>query len=199
MTSPGSRLTPEQIHTELKGLRHGHSLAHPGVVRSLSTELQELLLTSQGSLTGQADDVPRIIAALRRAIDALGQHERLHAQVEFNLLGEHSHPTLGARQESLAALLGCTAKTVRRSSARALDTLAMLIATGTYPPPPNRTTMTAADTDQRVLACRPHPLLGHPRDLAGRHRVLRATTRATLTSGPSQRSALHALRPIRRP
>jgi hypothetical protein len=150
MTSPGSRPTPEQIHAELKGLRHGHSLAHPGVVRSLSTELQELLLTSQGSLTGQADDVPRIIAALRRAIDALGQHERLHAQVEFNLLGEHSHPTLGARQESLAALLGCTAKTVRRSSARALDTLAMLIATGTYPPPPNRTTMTAADTDQRA-------------------------------------------------
>jgi hypothetical protein len=84
-----------QIHAELKGLRHGHSLARPGVVRSLSTELQELLLTSQGSLTGQADDVPRIIATLRWAIDALGQHERLHAQVEFNLLGEHSHPTLG--------------------------------------------------------------------------------------------------------
>lgn len=150
MTSPGLRPTAEQIHVELKGLRHGHSLAHPGVVRSLSTELQDLLVVSQGSLTGQADDVPRIVAALRRAIDALGQHERLHAQVEFNLLGEHSHPTLGQRQESLAALLGCTVKTVRRSSARALDTLAMLIATGTYPPPLNRVAMTAADTDQHA-------------------------------------------------
>jgi hypothetical protein len=150
MTAPRSRPTPEQIHTELKGLRHGHSLAHPGVVRSLSTELQNLLMASQGSPTGQAEDVPRIIAALRRAIDALGQHERLHAQVEFNLLGEHSHPTLGARQESLAALLGCAVKTVRRSSARALDTLAMLIATGTYPPPPNRAAMTATDTDQHA-------------------------------------------------
>lgn len=150
MTAPRPRPTPEQIHTELKGLRHGHSLAHPGVVRSLSPELQNLLVASQGSWTGQADDVPRILAALRRAIDALGQHERLHAQVEFNLLGEHSHPTLGARQESLAALLGCTVKTVRRSSARALDTLAMLIATGTYPPPPHTVARTAPDTDQHA-------------------------------------------------
>ncbi|MBV9163781.1 MAG: hypothetical protein JO281_20025 [Pseudonocardiales bacterium] len=147
MTASGPRPSIEQIRAELECLRRGPALGHPGVVRILSPPLQDLLLASQGSLTGQAQDVPRMVAALRRAIDALAQHERLHAQVEFNLLGEHSYPTLGQRQESLAALLGCTAKTVRRSASRALDTLAMLIATGTYPAPPHST---PSGTDQQA-------------------------------------------------
>ncbi|MGH3700577.1 MAG: hypothetical protein ACRDQY_14125 [Pseudonocardiaceae bacterium] len=99
-------------------------------------------------MTGQAEDMPRMVAALRRAIDALAQRERLHSQVEFNLLGEHSHPTLGQRQESLATLLGRTVKTVRRTASHALDTLAMLIATGPYPP--HSTPSTASGTDQQA-------------------------------------------------
>ncbi|MGH3719432.1 MAG: hypothetical protein ACRDRI_11465 [Pseudonocardiaceae bacterium] len=150
MTAPGPPLSTEQIRAELECLRRGPALGHPGVVRSLSPQLQDLLLASQGSLTGQAEDVPRMVAALRRAIDALAQHERLHAQVEFNLLGEHSYPTLGQRQESLATLLGRTVKTVRRTASHTLDTLAMLIATGTYPPPPHSTPSTTSGTDQQA-------------------------------------------------
>jgi hypothetical protein len=149
MTASAPGLTTELIHAELRTLRRGEALAHPGVVRSLSNEMQQLLLASQGSLTGQAEEIPRMVAALRRAIDALSPTERLHAQVEFGLLGEHDFPTLGRRQESLAAVLGCTVKTVRRTAGRALDTLAMVIATGDYPSPPRRVPATSGGMDEQ--------------------------------------------------
>lgn len=150
MTTPAPRLSPDQIRAELRRLRHGEALAHPSVVRYLSAPMQQLLLASQGSLTGQAEDVLRMVAALRRAIDALSPGERLHAQVEFNLLGEHHYPTLGQRQESLATVLGCTVKTVRRSAGRALDTLAILIATGDYPSPPRGVPATVGGSDEQA-------------------------------------------------
>lgn len=59
-----------------------------------------------------------------------GPHERAYAEVDFNIAPVHSYPTLTERQESLAQLHKCTAKTVRRHGDRALETLALLVVTG---------------------------------------------------------------------
>jgi len=150
MTVPRPTPGPDVIHDELARLRRGDALAHPGVVRTLRPELQRLLLVSQGSLTGRADEVPRMVDAIRRAIDTLGPRERLIAQTEFHLLAEHSHPTLSQRQESLAAALGCTVRTVRRGGKLALDTLIMRISTGTYPSPSQNVPIAAAGTDEQA-------------------------------------------------
>jgi hypothetical protein len=66
--------------------------------------------------------------ALREAIYRLNEHERLYAEVDFNLIREHSYPTLTARQESLAGALGCASKTVRRHADQALESLAVTLA-----------------------------------------------------------------------
>lgn len=71
-------------------------------------------------MDGSADEIARVVGAVREGIGELNRDQPLHAKVDFNLADEHSHPTLTARQESLAALLGCAAKTVRRRSEQAL-------------------------------------------------------------------------------
>ncbi|MER6916078.1 hypothetical protein ABT354_30780 [Streptomyces sp. NPDC000594] len=139
MAIPPPRHSPEDIRTELLRLRQGPALGHPGAVTALSAPLRALLLARTPPLSSAASETTRLVAALRRAIDALTPHERRYAAADFNLLGEHSWPSLTERQESLARVLGCSAKTVRRHAGQALDTLAQLIADGSYvsePPPP---------------------------------------------------------------
>ncbi|GAA3733355.1 hypothetical protein [Salinactinospora qingdaonensis] len=129
---PPPRLSPEDVRAELLRLRQGPALGHPGAATALSNQLQALLLARQPPLSHAASETTRLVAALRRAIDALTVHERRYATVDFNLLPEHSWPTLTERQESLARVLGCSAKTVRRHAGQALDTLALLISDGSY-------------------------------------------------------------------
>ncbi|KDA41096.1 hypothetical protein [Frankia sp. BMG5.23] len=134
-----ARVSPEDIRAELLRLRQGPALGHPGAVTALSDPLRALLLVRTPPLSNAVSETTRLVAALRRAIDALTPHERRYAAADFNLLGEHSWPSLTERQESLARVLGCSAKTVRRHAGQALDTLALLIADGSYlagPPPP---------------------------------------------------------------
>ncbi|WP_158889086.1 hypothetical protein [Amycolatopsis anabasis] len=73
------------------------------------------------------EEVRKLVSVLRRAIDDLADDERLHVEVDFNLVPEHRYPTLTERQESLARLRKCAAKTVRRHADRALDTLAYVL------------------------------------------------------------------------
>lgn len=139
MTIPPPRLSPEDVRAELLRLRQGPALGHPGAVTALSDPLRALLLARTPPLSNAASETTRLVAALRRAIDALTPHERRYAAADFNLLGEHSWPSLTERQESLARVLGCSAKTVRRHAGQALDTLALLICDGSHvtePPPP---------------------------------------------------------------
>ncbi|MFD4335856.1 hypothetical protein ACFWPP_01330 [Streptomyces anulatus] len=139
MAIPPPRLSPEDVRTELLRLRQGPALGHPGAVTALSDPLRTLLLARTPPLSNAASETTRLVGALRRAIDALTPHERRYAAADFNLLGEHSWPSLTERQESLARVLGCSAKTVRRHAGQALDTLALLICDGSYvtePPPP---------------------------------------------------------------
>ncbi|GAA1930555.1 hypothetical protein [Streptantibioticus ferralitis] len=132
MAIPPPRLAPEDVRTELLRLRQGPALGHPGAVTALSDQLRALLLARQPPLSHAASETTRLVAALRRAIDALSPHERHYAAADFNLLPEHSWPTLTERQESLARVLVCSAKTVRRHAGQALDTLALLISDGSY-------------------------------------------------------------------
>lgn len=78
---------------------------------------------------GSAQEVAHLIAVLRRAIEKLSDDERRSVEVDFNLVAEHRYATLTERQESLARLQKCAAKTVRRRADRALDTLAYLLLT----------------------------------------------------------------------
>jgi hypothetical protein len=139
MTIPPPRLSPQDIRAELLRLRQGPALGHPGAVTALSEPLKALLLARTPPLSNAATETTRLVAALRRVIDALTPHERRYTAADFNLLGEHPWPSLTERQESLARVLGCSAKTVRRHAGQALDTLALLIADGSYvtelPPP----------------------------------------------------------------
>ncbi|MDJ0344198.1 hypothetical protein QMK19_29205 [Streptomyces sp. H10-C2] len=139
MTVPPPRLAPEDVRAQLLRLRQGPALGHPGAVTALSDQLRALLLARQPPLSRAGSETTRLVAALRRAIDALSPHERRYTATDFNLLPEHSWPHLTERQESLARVLGCSAKTVRRHAGQALDTLALLISDGSYltePPPP---------------------------------------------------------------
>jgi hypothetical protein len=117
------------VKEELKRLRQGQGLGHPTTVLDLSPLVREALIGG-ASDRGQASDVVRLVAALRGAIDGLGEHERLYALTDFNLVPEHAYPTLTERQESLATVLKCASKTVRRHADQALETLALIIVTG---------------------------------------------------------------------
>ena len=132
MAIPPPRLAPENVRAQLLRLRQGPALGHPGAVTALSDQLRALLLARQPPLSHAASETTRLVAALRRAIDALTPHERSYAAADFNVLSQHSWPTLTERQESLARVLGCSAKTVRRHAGQALDTLALLISDGSY-------------------------------------------------------------------
>ncbi|MFC8220395.1 hypothetical protein ACFUTY_19745 [Streptomyces sp. NPDC057362] len=149
---PPPRLSPEDVRTQLLRLRQGPALGHPGAVAALSNQLRGLLLARQAPLSDAGSETTRLVAALRRAIDGLTPHERRYAAADFNLLPEHSWPTLTERQESLARVLGCSAKTVRRHAGQALDTLALLVADGSYlahtPPAPEGAPAPAGEAAQ---------------------------------------------------
>ena len=120
------------VKTELRRLRQGQGLAHPASVMRLDPRLRRLVA---GQAAGPdaadgTDEIVRLVSALRLAIGKLGSHERLFAEVDFNLISEHSYPTLTDRQESLARERKCAAKTVRRHADQALDTLALIITSG---------------------------------------------------------------------
>jgi hypothetical protein len=120
------------VKAELRHLRQGQGLAHPEAVMRLDPQLRHLI-TGQAAGPDAADgtdEIVRLVSAIRLAIDKLGSHERLFAEVDFNLISEHSYPTLTDRQESLARERKCVAKTVRRHADQALDTLALIIAAG---------------------------------------------------------------------
>lgn len=153
MTIPSPRLSPENIRAELLRLRQGPALGHPGAVAALSDPLRALLLARTPALSNAASETTRLVASLRRAIDALTPHERRYAAADFNLLGEHSRPSLTERQESLARVLRCSPKTVRRHAGQALDTLALLIAEGSYvaePPPPGSDAPVTTEPDDEA-------------------------------------------------
>lgn len=117
----------ETVRRELQPLRQGQGLAHPGVVLRLSPTLRAHL-TSENYAIGPAAVALAIVATLRGVIDQLGRHERVYVEVDMNISSDHHYETLTERQESLARALGCTAKTVRRRSDKALDSLALLVA-----------------------------------------------------------------------
>jgi len=119
---------------ELMRLRQGPSLTRPSAVRQLSATFRQLIL-SGAEPVDTADEIERVVATLRATLDGLDEHQRRYARVDFNLDEQHAYPTLTERQASLAAELGCTSKTVRRHSDRALETLALALITGTRPPP----------------------------------------------------------------
>jgi len=133
-------LSVERVKKELQKLRQGQSLAHPGTVLALTAEVRRKITDAAELDPDPANEVGRTVTALRRAIESLGKHERLYAQVDFNLAADHSYPTLTERQESLASMLGCVSKTVRRHSDEALDTLALLIVAN------DRTALVASET-----------------------------------------------------
>jgi hypothetical protein len=119
---------------ELMRLRQGPSLTRPSAVRQLSATFRQLIL-SGAEPVDTADEIERVVAVLRAALDGLDKHQRRYARVDFNLDEQHAYPTLTERQASLAAELGCTSKTVRRHSDRAIETLALTLVTGTWSPP----------------------------------------------------------------
>ncbi|MGH3683992.1 MAG: hypothetical protein ACRDRU_09865 [Pseudonocardiaceae bacterium] len=128
MSSPS--LSVEQVKDSLKRLRQGHGLARPTAVLTTLTEpVRAHLAHGAETEPGSAQEVAHLIAILCRAIEKLSDDERRSVEVDFNLVAEHRYATLTERQESLARLQKCAAKTVRRRADRALDTLAYLLLT----------------------------------------------------------------------
>jgi tetratricopeptide (TPR) repeat protein len=119
----------EQVAFELKRVRQRLGLGHPAVVLELPAMIRRHLLGVVSSSHDDATDVVRLVAVLRNAIEELGDHERLFMLVDFNLIAEHSYPTLTERRESLARQVKCAMKTVRRHADRALETLALVVVT----------------------------------------------------------------------
>jgi hypothetical protein len=121
-------VTVELTKQELKRLRQGPGLAHPSSVLRLDGSLRHHL-TGRPDELSSADEIVDLVGRLRRHVSEMTPHERIYAEVDLNLAAEHSFPSLTERQESLAAAMGCASKTVRRHSERAMETLAVLIAT----------------------------------------------------------------------
>lgn len=128
MPPTGSAADLVAVRREVQQLRRGIGLASPGAVLQLSAGVQNLLAGDGHLSTGSiAQDAARLMRSLHRAIEHLRRHHQLAIRVDLNLAEEHSYPTLTERQESLARLLGCSTKTVRRQSARAFEALSYLI------------------------------------------------------------------------
>lgn len=123
MSSPS--LSADQVKDSLKRLRQGHGLARPtSVLNALSEPVRAHLTRGTDTEPSSPSEVTLVVSILRRAVDQLADDERLYVEVDLNLVPEHRYATLTERQESLARLLKCAAKTVRRHADRALDTLA---------------------------------------------------------------------------
>lgn len=134
------------VRTELRQLRRGQALARPQAGLELSDALRRHLV---GVRHDDADTALAIVAALRAAALRLSTADRRIVETELNLQVEHSHPTLTERQESLAAELRCTAKTVRRRADRAIMALALVVASGTEPLPTSTRSATGDDALRR--------------------------------------------------
>jgi hypothetical protein len=136
-----SSLSVDSLKDDLKRLRQGHGLARP---TALLTTLTDPVRAHLGNGTvcrpGSVEELNRLVAVLRGAIEGLADDERLYVEVDFNLAPEHRYPTLTERQESLARLRKCAAKTVRRHADRALDTLAYLLLSNSSQTPVRRRT-----------------------------------------------------------
>lgn len=146
MASPPIKRDPLQlVRQELVRLRQGAGLAHPTAVLKLSASLRRRLAAP----TDPATEAVQIVRALTGIIDGLDRHHREHARVDFNLDELHSYPTLTERQESLAQELKCAAKTVRRHSDRALDTIAVRLLTGEHFDAPDQASAAIASAGQR--------------------------------------------------
>ena len=150
MSSPS--LSVDEVKDGLKRLRQGHGLARPtALLSTLPDPIREHLANGAVSEPGSAEEVTLLVAVLRQAIDGLADDERLYVEVDFNLVAEHRYPTLTERQESLARLQKCAAKTVRRHADRALDTLAyLLLSNGKPAVAPNARITGAAKLTDRV-------------------------------------------------
>ena len=122
-------VTVELTKQELKRLRQGPGLAHPSSVLRVDADLRHHL-TGRDDELRSADEIVDLVGRLRLHVSEMTPHERIYAEVDLNLAAEHSFPTLTERQESLAVAMRCASKTVRRHSDRAMETLAVLIATG---------------------------------------------------------------------
>ncbi|MGW0660108.1 hypothetical protein [Streptodolium elevatio] len=133
-------LSVAEVKGCLKRLRQGHALARPtAVLTALTHPVRAHLAGGQADDKGPVEEVTHLVAVLRRAIHGLADAERLSIEVDLNLAPEHRYPTLTERQESLARLQKCAAKTVRRRSDRALDTLAYIVLADTEPHTPKST------------------------------------------------------------
>ncbi|RKT86371.1 hypothetical protein SAMN05421805_10612 [Saccharopolyspora antimicrobica] len=150
-------LSVDEVKDGLKRLRQGHGLARPTALLSTLTEpVRAYLANGAVRESGSVEEVNRLVAVLRRAIEGLADDERLYVEVEFNLVTEHRYPTLTERQESLARLRKCAAKTVRRRADRALDTLAYLLLSKTDVPAQPR----MSPSDNGVVSNQVQPAAG---------------------------------------
>ncbi|WP_200797512.1 hypothetical protein [Streptoalloteichus hindustanus] len=123
-----SSLSVDEVKDGLKRLRQGHGLARPtALLTTLTASVRAYLANGAVREPGSVEEVNQLVVVLRRAMECLADDERLYVEVDFNLVAEHRYPTLTERQESLARLRRCAAKTVRRRADRALDTLAYLL------------------------------------------------------------------------
>lgn len=121
-------LSVDEVKDSLKRVRQGHGLARPtALLTTLPEPLRARLAAGGMSEPASVEEVTLLVSVLRRAMKRLAEDERLYVEVDFNLVAEHRYPTLTERQESLARQQRCAAKTVRRRSDRALDTLAYLL------------------------------------------------------------------------
>jgi hypothetical protein len=117
-------MTVLRVKNELRRLRQGQGLAHVGAVMRLTPNLRTLLLATLGEDTA---DESELLSVVTSAIGSLADDERLVAAADFNLAVQHRFPTLTARQESVAASLGCAAKTILRRADGALTSLALAL------------------------------------------------------------------------
>ncbi|MGH4020977.1 MAG: hypothetical protein ACRDT0_17485 [Pseudonocardiaceae bacterium] len=141
-----SSLSVDEVKDGLKRLRQGHGLARPtALLTTLAHPIRTYLANGTVSERGSVKEVTLLVAVLRRAIEGLADDERLYVEVDLNLVAEHRYPTLTERQESLARLQKCAAKTVRRHADRALDTLAYLLLSNEQPSIVPRTSNSGTD------------------------------------------------------
>jgi hypothetical protein len=120
----------ESVRAELRRARRGQALGSPQATLRFSIDLRRHLV---GRDLADADAALAMVAAVRLASSRLSGLDRQIVTAELNIDTVHGHATLTARQESLAAALGCSAKTVRRRADEALMALALVLAAGPAP------------------------------------------------------------------
>jgi hypothetical protein len=152
-----SSLSVDAVKDDLKRLRAGPALARPtALLTALAAPVRAYLGNGRVSEPGSADEVTQLMDVICRAVEGLAADERLSVEVDFNLAAEHRYPTLTERQESLARLQKCAAKTVRRRADRALCTLAYLLLTNVQPRVISQRTRSAADSAPTGSGRLPH-------------------------------------------